>query len=60
MNMTMEPTGKKRPPNKFSGWEKVQHPSRPIVATRQIPHHKARGEDLVAGVWGRADLTPSN
>ena len=36
-DMTMEPAEEKRPPNKFPGWEKVLHPSRPIVAARQIP-----------------------
>ena len=37
VDMTMEPTAEKRPPNKFSGWEKVLHPSRPVVTTWQIP-----------------------
>ena len=36
-DVTMEPTGEKKPPNQFPGWEKVLHPSRPIVATGQIP-----------------------
>ena len=36
-DMTMEPAAKKRPLNKFPGWEKVLHPSRPVVATGQIP-----------------------
>ena len=36
MNMTVEPAVKKRPPNKFPGWE-VLHPSRPIATARQIP-----------------------
>ena len=37
MDMTMEPTVEKRPPNKFLVWEEVLHPSRPIVAIGQIP-----------------------
>ena len=37
VDMTMEPTVEKRPPNKLSSWEKVLHPSRPVVATGQIP-----------------------
>ena len=27
----------KKPPNQFPGWEKVLHPSRPVVATGHIP-----------------------
>ena len=37
VDMTVETTTEKRPPNKFPGWEKVLHPCRPIVPTRQIP-----------------------
>ena len=37
LDTTMEPTVEKRPLNKFPGWEKVLHPSRPIVTARQIP-----------------------
>ena len=37
VDTTLEPTVEKRPPNKFLGWEKVLHPTRPIVAARQIP-----------------------
>ena len=37
MKVTLELTEEKRPPNKFPGWEKVLCPSRPIVATGQIP-----------------------
>ena len=37
VDTTMEPAAEKRPPNKFPGREKVLHPSRPIVATGQIP-----------------------
>ena len=37
MDMTMEPTAEKKPPNKFPGWKKVLHLSRPIVDTGQIP-----------------------
>ena len=37
IDMTVEPIAEKRPPNKFSGWEKVLHPSRPVVTTGQIP-----------------------
>ena len=57
MDMTMEPPVKKRPPNKFPGWQKVIHPSRPIVAARQIlplsrgprwrPSSRSMGEGLV-------------
>ena len=32
IEMTVEPPAEKRPLNKFPGWEKVLHPSRPIVA----------------------------
>ena len=34
---TMEPTVEKRPLNQFPGWEKVLHPSRPIVTARETP-----------------------
>ena len=37
VNTTLEPTVEKRPLNKFPGWEQVLHPSRPVVATGQIP-----------------------
>ena len=37
VDTTMKPAAEKRPLNKFPGWEKVLHPSRPIVAARQIP-----------------------
>ena len=57
VDMTMEPAAEKRPPNKFSGWEKVLHPSRPIVTAgqippllrglRQSPHSQSSGEGLV-------------
>ena len=36
VDMTMEPAAEKRPPNKFSGLEKVLHPSRPVVAVGEI------------------------
>ena len=36
MNITMESTVEKKPPNQFLGWQKVLHPSRPVVTTRQI------------------------
>ena len=36
VGMAMEPAVEKRPLNKFSGWEKVLCPSRPMVATGQI------------------------
>ena len=35
--VTKEPTREEKPPNWFPGWEKVLHPSRPVVAARQIP-----------------------
>ena len=54
---TMEPTAKKRPPNQFPGWEKVLHPSRPIVTagetlplsrgTKQRPCSQSPGRGLV-------------
>ena len=37
MDIAMKSTVQKRPPNQFSGWEKVLHLSRPVVATGQIP-----------------------
>ena len=53
----MEPAAKKRPPNQFPGWEKVLHPSRPIVTTgetlplsrgmKQRPHSQSPGGGLV-------------
>ena len=36
--MAKESIVEKRPPIKFLGWEKVLHPSQPVVATGQIPH----------------------
>ena len=36
VDMTVELTAEKRPPNKFPGWEKVLCPSRPVVAAREI------------------------
>ena len=36
-DITLGLAEEKRPPNKFPGWEKVLCPSRPIVATGQIP-----------------------
>ena len=54
---TMEPTVEKRPPNKFPGWKKVLHASRPVVTARHIPplsrgsrwrpHSQSMGEGLV-------------
>ena len=37
VDIAMESTAEKKPLNQFPGWEKVLHPSRPIVTTRQIP-----------------------
>ena len=37
MDVAMESTAEKKSPNQLPGWEKVLHPSRPIVAARQIP-----------------------
>ena len=37
VDVTMEPTAEKKCPNQFPGWEKVLHPSRPIIATGKIP-----------------------
>ena len=57
VDVTMEPAVEKRPPNKFPGWEKVLHTSRPIVTTgqvapllkspRQRPHSQSLGEGLI-------------
>ena len=41
VDVTMESTGEKKPPNHFSAWEKVLHPSRPIVAAELIPPIKS-------------------
>ena len=40
MDITMKPTAEKKPPNQFHGWEKVLHPSRPMVSARQIPPYQ--------------------
>ena len=37
VGMAKEPAAEERPPNKFLGWEKVLHPSQPMVAAGQIP-----------------------
>ena len=37
VDVNMGPTMEKKPPNQFPGWEKVLHPSRPVVAAGQIP-----------------------
>ena len=37
VDVSLESPVEKKPPNWFPGWEKVLHPSRPVVATRQIP-----------------------
>ena len=37
MGMAKESIVEKRPPMKFLGWEKVLHPSQPMVAAGQIP-----------------------
>ena len=57
VDTTVKPAAEKRPPNKFPGWEKVLHSSRPVVATgeipplprgpRQRPHSWSMGEGLV-------------
>ena len=50
---TMEPTREKKPPNWFPGWVKVLHPSRPVVAARQIsPNQEALGKGLIVRVCG--------
>ena len=56
-DMTMEPIAEKKPLNQFPGWEKVLHPSRPIVTagetppllrgTKQRPHSLSSGGGLV-------------
>ena len=62
VDMTMEPTVEKRPPNKFPGWEKVLPPSRPIVTTGQIPPlwYRPKTKALLLEFGGRAGLDPSN
>ena len=50
MEMTMEPAMGERPPNKFPGWEKVLHPSKPKVAAGQIPS-LSRGPRLRPHSW---------
>ena len=37
MKVTEELTKKEQSPNQFPGWREVIHPSRPVVAARQIP-----------------------
>ena len=32
-----EPSGREQPTNHFPGWREVLHPSRPVIAARQIP-----------------------
>ena len=62
MDMTVESAAEKRPPNKFPGWAKVLHPSRPVVATREIPP-LSRGPRQRHHSWsmgGRASANPSN
>ena len=50
MGMARESIVEKRPQNKFPGWEKVLHPSQPMVAARQIPH-PFRGPRLREEGW---------
>ena len=50
------PTREEKPPNQFLGWEKVLHPSRQVVAARQVPpllrspkqrpHNQSSGERM--------------
>ena len=59
--VTKEPTKKEQPPNQFPGWKEVIHPSRPVVATRQIhpisqgpkqrPCSWSSGERMVRQQW---------
>ena len=35
--VTKEPTKKEQLPNRFPGWKEVIHPSRQVVAAKQIP-----------------------
>ena len=37
MEVTEESTREEKPLNQFPGWKKVLHPSRPVVAARQVP-----------------------
>ena len=59
MRMAREPTVEKRNPNKFPGWEKVLHPSEPVVAAGQIPPIK-RSKTEALQLGRRAGLNPSN
>ena len=51
-----ESIAEKRPPIKFLGWEKVLHPSQPMVAARQIPPSVERSE----AEGRKAGVNPSN
>ena len=54
VDVTLEPTAEKKPPNQFPGWKKVLHPSRQVVAIGQIPpYREAQSEGLIVGVWGK-------
>ena len=54
VDVTMEPTREKKPPNWFPGWEKVLHPSRLVVAAGQIPPYwETPSKDLIVRVWGK-------
>ena len=62
MRATKEPAMEKRGP-KFLGWEKVLHPSQPVVAARQIPHPsrgpRLREEQVVQNPQTKPSRTPA-
>ena len=37
VDVAMESTAEKKPPNQFPGWKKVLHPSRLVVGAGQFP-----------------------
>ena len=61
-----EPTRREQPPNQFPGWKQVLHPSRPVIATGQIPpisqgskwrpHSRSLGERMVQCQWADEEL----
>ena len=53
VDMTVESTVEKKPPNKFLGWKKVLQPSRPMLLGRIPLYQEAQGKGLAVGVWGK-------
>ena len=62
VGMAREPTVEKRPPIKFPGWEKVLHPSQPMVAAGQIPppSRDPRLRPSVGNCWAVGSALQSN